>query len=54
MIAQFLRGDKAYYCYCTKEELEQMRAAQLARKEKPRYDGRCRERRQRQGCNGLY
>jgi len=44
VIAQFLREDKAYHCYCTKEELEEMRAAQLARKEKPRYDGRCRER----------
>ncbi|HET7674678.1 MAG TPA: glutamate--tRNA ligase [Gammaproteobacteria bacterium] len=34
----------AYHCYCTKEELEAMRAAQMARKEKPRYDGRCRNR----------
>jgi glutamyl-tRNA synthetase len=34
----------AYRCYCTKEELEQMRAGQMARKEKPRYDGRCRHR----------
>src|ERR1700727_1710581 len=31
-------------CYCTKEELEQMRAQQTARGEKPRYDGRWRER----------
>src|SRR6185437_1463486 len=35
---------KAYRCYCSKEELEAMRTAQLARKEKPRYDGRCRDR----------
>ncbi len=34
----------AYRCYCTKEELEQMRAQQTARGEKPRYDGRWRER----------
>jgi len=44
VIAQFLRDGKAYHCYCTKDELEQMRAAQIARKEKPRYDGRCRQR----------
>jgi len=40
--AQLLAQDKAYHCYCTKEELEQMRTNQMARKEKPRYDGRCR------------
>ncbi len=34
------QGD-AYYCYCSKDELEQMRADQVERKEKPRYDGRC-------------
>jgi len=34
----------AYRCYCTKQELETMRAAQTARGEKPRYDGRWRER----------
>src|SRR5579862_5813585 len=39
-----LTQDKAYRCYCTKEELEQMRAEQIARGEKPRYDGRWRER----------
>ena len=37
------QGD-AYRCYCTKQELEAMRAEQVARGEKPRYDGRCRER----------
>jgi len=35
---------KAYRCYCTKQELEEMRAAQTARGEKPRYDGRWRDR----------
>ena len=34
----------AYRCYCTKEELEALRAEQLARGEKPRYDGRWRDR----------
>jgi glutamyl-tRNA synthetase len=32
----------AYPCYCTAAELEERRAAQLARGEPPRYDGRCR------------
>jgi glutamyl-tRNA synthetase len=44
VIAQFLRDGHAYHCYCSKEELDAMRAAQTARKEKPRYDGRCRAR----------
>jgi glutamyl-tRNA synthetase len=44
VLAQMLAAGSAYRCYCTKEELEQMRAAQIARKEKPRYDGRCRDR----------
>lgn len=41
---QLLNEGKAYRCYCTKEELDSRRAEQLARKEKPRYDGRCRHR----------
>src|SRR5882672_5060117 len=41
--AQLLREGKAYRCYCSREELEQMRAAQRARGEKPRYDGRWRD-----------
>jgi glutamyl-tRNA synthetase len=41
---EMLAAGTAYRCYCTKEELEQMRAGQMARKEKPRYDGRCRHR----------
>ncbi|MBI3560702.1 MAG: glutamate--tRNA ligase [Gammaproteobacteria bacterium] len=44
VIQQLLQQDKAYLCYCSKAELEAMRAAQMARKEKPRYDGRCRHR----------
>jgi glutamyl-tRNA synthetase len=42
VIAQLLERGAAYRCYCTREELEAMRQQQLARKEKPRYDGRCR------------
>jgi glutamyl-tRNA synthetase len=44
VIAQFLREDHAYHCYCTREELEAMRTRQLAAKQKPRYDGTCRNR----------
>jgi glutamyl-tRNA synthetase len=42
VIARMLDEGSAYRCYCTKRELEDMRAEQLARKEKPRYSGRCR------------
>ncbi len=44
VLAQMLERGQAYRCYCSKAELDAMREAQLARKEKPRYDGRCRER----------
>ena len=44
VIARWLAEGKAYRCYCTKEELEQLRTEQMARKEKPRYDGRWRDR----------
>ncbi|MCP1727028.1 glutamyl-tRNA synthetase [Natronospira proteinivora] len=44
LIDKLLEEGKAYRCYCSKEELEEMREAQRARKEKPRYDGRCRNR----------
>ncbi len=39
-----LKAGTAYHCYCSKDELDAMRAEQMARKEKPRYDGRCRDR----------
>jgi len=44
VIAQMLKGGSAYHCYCTREELEVLRQQQIARKEKPRYAGICRER----------
>jgi glutamyl-tRNA synthetase len=44
VIAQMLRAGSAYRCYCTKQELDALRAQQLSRKEKPRYTGICRER----------
>ena len=46
VIAEMLAAGNAYHCYCTKEELDAMRAEQIARKEKPRYMGRCRDRKE--------
>ncbi len=43
VIAQMLKQGTAYHCYCTKERLETLRGEQTARKEKPRYDGKCRQ-----------
>ncbi|TXL17528.1 glutamate--tRNA ligase [Methylococcaceae bacterium HT5] len=43
IIQQLLDQGDAYYCYCTKEELESLREQQMANKEKPRYNGKCRE-----------
>lgn len=42
VIQQLLDQGDAYYCYCSKDALEVLRAEQMSRKEKPRYDGRCR------------
>ncbi len=41
IIQQLLAQGDAYYCYCSKEELEQLRTDQMANKEKPRYNGKC-------------
>lgn len=42
VIQQMLEAGSAYPCYATPEELEAMRAEQMARGDKPRYDGRWR------------
>jgi glutamyl-tRNA synthetase len=44
VIGQLLESGDAYHCYCTRDELDERRAEQMARGEKTRYDGRCRER----------
>jgi len=44
IINLLLKDDQAYRCYCSKERLENLRNEQMARKEKPRYDGFCRNR----------
>ncbi len=41
-IEQLLNGDHAYYCFCSKERLDQVREEQKANGETPRYDGKCR------------
>ncbi len=44
VIAEMLEKGTAYRCYCSKERLEKLREEQTVRKEKPRYDGFCRNR----------
>ena len=39
---KLLAGGHAYYCFCTKEELEQRRATAVAAGRPPMYDRRCR------------
>jgi len=41
-IQQLLDSGDAYYCYCSKAELDAMREAQQQRGESPKYDGRWR------------
>tara|TARA_Y100000758_G_scaffold170073_1_gene120884 strand:+ start:2925 stop:4313 length:1389 start_codon:yes stop_codon:yes gene_type:complete len=43
VINVLLENGKAYYCDCSKDRLEQMRESQIANKEKPKYDGCCRQ-----------
>ncbi|MBF0264201.1 MAG: glutamate--tRNA ligase [Gammaproteobacteria bacterium] len=42
ILQQLLDSDQAYYCYCSKEELDELREGQMSRKEKPRYNQKCR------------
>jgi glutamyl-tRNA synthetase len=44
VIDQWLAEGKAYHCYCTKEELAELREQQMNAGERVRYDGRCRDR----------
>src|SRR5215472_8990639 len=44
VMGEMLKAGSAYHCYCSKEELDALREQQVARKEKPRYTGICRER----------
>ena len=40
---KLLQEGKAYYCYCSSEELEKRRQEALAKGKSPKYDGRCRD-----------
>src|SRR5210317_2204521 len=40
VIQQLFDTGNAYYCYCSKEELEQMREEAMARGDKPKYNGK--------------
>jgi len=42
VVEKLLKDERAYFCYCTPEELEDRRRAALKRGETPGYDGRCR------------
>ena len=43
VIDQLMATGHAYHCYASREELDQLREAQMARGEKPRYDHRYRD-----------
>ena len=43
VIQQLLDAGKAYRCVCTKARLDTLRADQMAAKQKPKYDGCCRD-----------
>ena len=47
---QLLESDNAYHCYCTPEELEEIREQARADKQTRSYDGRCRQ--LSSGCRG--
>ncbi|HHJ14830.1 MAG TPA: glutamate--tRNA ligase [Gammaproteobacteria bacterium] len=43
LIDRLLAEGKAYKCYCSRERLDALRAEQMEKKLKPRYDGLCRD-----------
>jgi glutamyl-tRNA synthetase len=46
VIDQWLDQGKAYHCYCSKDELDERREAQMQAGVRVRYDGRCRDRKE--------
>ncbi len=44
VLQRLLAEGHAYPCYCSRERLDALREQQLANKQKPRYDGLCRDR----------
>ena len=43
VIQQLIENGQAYYCSCSKDRLEALRTRQMDDKQKPRYDGTCRD-----------
>jgi glutamyl-tRNA synthetase len=43
VVQQLLDSGHAYYCDCSKQRLDAMREQQMTNKQKPRYDGCCRD-----------
>ena len=46
VVDAWLESGHAYHCYCTKEELDELRSRQMEEGLKTRYDGRCRDRKE--------
>jgi glutamyl-tRNA synthetase len=44
VLVELLNSGKAYRCYCSRERLDQLREKQIKQKQKPKYDGHCRDR----------
>jgi len=42
-IEQLVSQNKAYPCFCSRQRLDLLRETQMNNKEKPRYDGKCRD-----------
>jgi len=42
-VDRFIKEGKAYYCYCSAEELDERRKLAMAMGKPPKYDGRCRD-----------
>ena len=40
-VAELVKKDRAYYCFCTSEKLEELRQEQMAKKMPTMYDGHC-------------
>lgn len=53
VIQQLLDEGKAYYCYCSRDRLDALREEQTRRRQKPRYDGFCRDSRRKKPPAGI-
>ncbi|MEA1936097.1 MAG: glutamate--tRNA ligase [Thermodesulfobacteriota bacterium] len=53
MVKKLLDEGKAYYCACAPEELDEKRKKALTKREKPKYDGTCRDKNLRKTANSV-